>query len=36
VLPKTFVDCALEQFLRAIEGKVIAEATMTGHFEQKG
>jgi Raf kinase inhibitor-like YbhB/YbcL family protein len=29
------VDTTLSQFERAIEGKVIAEATMTGHFEQK-
>ncbi len=29
------VDTTLSQFERAIEGKVIAEATMTGYFEQK-
>jgi hypothetical protein len=29
-------ECTLSQFLRAIEGKVIAEASMTGYFEQKG
>ena len=29
------VNTTLSQFLRAIEGKVIAEATMTGNFEQK-
>ena len=28
-------DTKLGEFLRAIEGKVIAEATMTGTFEQK-
>ena len=29
------VDTTLSQFERAIEGKIIAEATMTGYFEQK-
>jgi len=29
------VNCTLGQFQRAIEGKVIAEATITGNFEQK-
>ena len=29
------MDTTLSQFERAIEGKVIAEATMTGYFEQK-
>lgn len=29
------VNCTLGQFQRAMEGKVIAEATMTGNFEQK-
>ncbi len=29
------VDTTFSQFERAIEGKVIAEATMTGYFEQK-
>ncbi len=29
------VDTTLSQFQRAIEGKIIAEATMTGYFQQK-
>lgn len=29
------VDATLSEFLRALEGKVIQEATMTGLFEQK-
>jgi phosphatidylethanolamine-binding protein (PEBP) family uncharacterized protein len=29
------VDSSLRQFEKAIEGKVIAEATMTGYYERK-
>ncbi len=29
------VDCSLRQFEKAIEGKVIAESTITGYYERK-